>query len=154
MFKILTTLLCSALLCHAADNMKAFPPAEKGMTRHVLNLPEKDAEDLFKVELIVGKTVKTDGVNRHFFAGSVEEVNIEGWGYSRYLVQKLGPMAGTLMAGPPGAPKVDTFVSLGGEPYLVRYNSKLPIVIYTPEDCEVRYKIWRTDAEVKPMPKG
>jgi ecotin len=33
--------------------MKAFPPAEAGMTRHVLQLPEEKDEAAFKLELIV-----------------------------------------------------------------------------------------------------
>ena len=134
--------------------MKAYPPAEKGMTRHVVKLPVEDKEDDLKVEIVVGKTVKTDGVNRHFLGGSIEEETIKGWGFPRYLVRDVGPMAGTLMGVPPGTPMVDTFVSLRGNPYLVRYNSKLPLVIYVPEGCEVRYRIWRADPEAKPADKG
>ena len=26
---------------------------------------------------------------------------------------------------------------------LVRYNSRLPIVLYTPDNVEVRYRLWR-----------
>jgi len=47
----------------AADNMTAFPPAEKGLVRHVLKLPKQDDEFAFRVELIVGKTVQVDDVN-------------------------------------------------------------------------------------------
>lgn len=63
-------------------------------------------------------------------------------------------MAGTLMAPDPTAPKVDRFITLGGEPYLVRYNSKLPLVAYVPADVEVRYRIWRADPKPTAMPKG
>jgi len=38
-------------------------------------------------------------------------------------------------------PKVDRFVALGGEPYIVRYNSRLPIFVYVPEDVYVTYRI-------------
>ena len=82
----------------AADNMKAFPPAEQGMVRYVLQLSRKDDEAALKVELIVGKTVQTDGRNRYFFDGKIEAETIKGWGYTRYKVNKLGPIAGTLMA--------------------------------------------------------
>jgi ecotin len=53
---------------------------------------------LFKVELIVGKTVKIDEGNSYFFGGNVRQETIEGWGFSCYKVDKLGPMGGTLMA--------------------------------------------------------
>jgi hypothetical protein len=42
------------------------------------------------------------------------------------------------MAVDPDAPKVARFISLGGEPYIIRYNSRLPVVVYVPEDAEVR----------------
>lgn len=138
----------------AADNMKAFPPAEKGMVRHVLQVPEQTDEFAFKVELIVGKTVQVDAGNRYFFAGKITEENIEGWGFPRYNVSALGPMAGTLMAVDPNAPKVDRFVTLGGEPYLIRYNSRLPIVVYAPEGVEVRYRIWSAGPKALAMDRG
>jgi len=138
----------------AADNMKAFPPAEKGMVRYVLQLPKQDDEYSFKVELIVGKTVQLDEGNRYFFSGKIEEENIEGWGFTRYVVSKLGPMAGTLMAVDSNEPKVPRFITIGGEPYLIRYNSLLPVVVYVPEGVEVRYRIWCATPKSKPIEKG
>jgi ecotin len=44
--------------------MKAFPPAGKGMVRHVLQLPKEEDESAFKVELIAGKTIRVDAGNR------------------------------------------------------------------------------------------
>ena len=94
-----------------ADNMKAFPAAEEGMTRYVISLPKQADESAFKVELIIGKTVKTDAKNSYFFAGTLETENIPGWGFDRYILRKLGPMAGTLMAVDPNAPQVERFIS-------------------------------------------
>ena len=149
-FMIFTTVVTA----QATDTMKAFPPAENGMVRYVLHLPKLDNESGFKVELIVGKTVQVDKENRYFFGGKIEKETIKGWGYPRYVVSALGPMGGTLMAVDPNAPKVDRFVTIGGEPYLIRYNSRLPIVVYVPEGVEVRYQIWNTDGVMKPMGKG
>jgi len=103
-------------LAFAADNMTAFPAAEAGMTRYVIALPKQDDEAALRVELIVGKNVKTDAVNRYFFGGTLEVESIPGWGFDRYVLRKLGPMAGTLMAVAPDAPQVERFVALGGEP--------------------------------------
>lgn len=145
------TLLSIALLAFAAnvaiaaDSMKAFPPAEPGMARYVIDLPPLDDETAVKVELIIGKTVGVDAHNRHFFGGTLEKETIKGWGFDRYMLRKLGPMAGTLMAVDPNAPKVERFVTLGGEPRLIRYNSRLPLVVYVPSDVEVHYRIWRAD---------
>lgn len=145
----------SAMLAvRAADNLKAFPPAESGMVRHVLQLPRQSDESAFKVELIAGKMVEVDAANSYFFPGKIEEGTIEGWGFSRYNVSQLGPMAGTLMAVDPDAPKVNRFITLGGEPFLIRYNSRLPIVVYAPEGVEVRYRVWSARSELKVIDKG
>ena len=148
------SLFFAVMSARAADSLKAFPPAEEGMVRYVLQLPEQDDESIFKVELIVGKTVQVDEKNRYFFGGNIEKEIIKGWGYPSYKVSKMGPMAGTLMAVDPDAPKVARFITLGGEPYLIRYNSRLPIVMYVPENVVVRYRIWTTGAELKSMEKG
>jgi ecotin len=137
-----------------ADNMKAFPAAEEGMFRYVLQLPKQDDESAYKVELMVGKTVQVDEQNRYFFGGKIGAETIKGWGFTRYLVSKLGPMAGTRMAVDPNAPKVSRFITLGGEPYIIRYNSRLPIVVYVPEGVEVRYRIWTAGAEIKAIEQG
>ena len=138
----------------AADNMKAFPPAEDGMVRHVLQLPKQADESAFKVELIVGKTVQVDEHNTYFFGGRMEEETIQGWGFTRYKVSQLGPLAGTLMAVDPNAPKVARFITLGGDPYFIRYNSRVPVVVYVPEGVEVRYRIWTAGVDVKAMDQG
>ena len=138
----------------AADNMKAFPPADKGMVRFVYQPPKQDDESAFKLELIVGKKVKADKVNRYFFGGKIAEETIEGWGFPKFIVSEIGPMAGTLIAVDPKEPRVERFVTLGGEPFLIRYNSKLPVVVYVPEGFEVRYRIWKAEAETSTMKPG
>lgn len=142
---LIFAMLASIAMAHAADSMKAFPSAEAGMARYVIKLPPQSGEADFRVELVIGKTVRTDAKNRYFFGGTLETETIKGWGYNRYILRKLGPMAGTLMAVDPNAPQVERFITLGGEPRLLRYNSRLPLVIYVPEEAEVRYRIWRAE---------
>ena len=132
-------------LAFAADDMKAFPPAEEGMTRHVINLPKQQDESAFKVELTIGKTIKIDTTNSYFFSGILETETIPGWGYDRYILRSLGTMGGTRMAVLPEAPKVERFISIGGEARLLRYNSRLPLVVYVPAGVEVRHRIWRAE---------
>jgi serine protease inhibitor ecotin len=67
----------------APDNMKAFPPAEAGMVRYVLQVPKQEDETAF-----------------------------------------------------------------------IRYNSRLPVVVYAPEGAEVRYRIWSAPPETKAIGKG
>jgi ecotin len=37
---------------------------------------------------------------------------------------------------------------------LIRYNSRLPLVVYAPEGVEVRYRIWTAAPEMKEIEKG
>ncbi|HWH77485.1 MAG TPA: ecotin family protein [Candidatus Binatus sp.] len=137
--------LISISVVFAADDMAAFPAAEEGMTRHVINLPKQQDESVFKVEIIIGKTVKTDATNSYFFGGTLETDTIPGWGFNRYILRKLGPMAGTRMAVDPNAAQVERFISIGGEARLLRYNSRVPLVVYVPAGVEVRHRLWRAE---------
>ncbi|SJM55472.1 Proteinase inhibitor I11, ecotin precursor [Brevundimonas diminuta 3F5N] len=121
-------------------DLKAFPAATAGQTRHVINLPAQSDEDALKVELILGKT-KTVDCNRQFFGGSLETRTAQGWGYDYYVLPALGAGASTLMGCPPGS-EHEAFVTTQEQP-LIRYNSRLPVVVYTPSDVEVRYRVWR-----------
>ena len=131
-------------VANAADHryLKAFPKAAKGMTRYVIELPHKErgAENAFKVEITAGKMMETDGVNRMFLGGKLETKPLKGWGFTYYEVAKLGPAASTLIGVPAGTPKVEKFVA--GPSQLIRYNSRIPIVVYVPQGAEVRYRIW------------
>jgi ecotin len=142
-------MLATGSAADIARDLKAFPPAGEGMTRFVITLPPQADEDLLKVQLLIGKTVKLDPQNRYFFGGRLETETIQGWGYDRYILKSLGPMAGTLMAEGPNVPKIDRFITLGGEPQLLRYNSRLPLVVYAPDGVEVRYRIWRAEDSLK-----
>ena len=44
----------------------------------------------------------------------------------------------------------ETFVQIYGQGFFVNYNSKLPFVIYVPQEYEVRYRLWRADNLAQP----
>jgi ecotin len=150
----LLSILLAASAGWAGDPMQAFPAAESGMVRHTLRVPPLKDESAARIELMAGRTVAVDERNTYFFGGRITEETIEGWGYPRYVVSTLGPMAGTRMAIDPKAPKVPRFIQLAGEPYLIRYNSRLPLVVYAPTDVEIRYRIWNAGTEIKAMDPG
>ena len=133
--------------------LKAFPKAAEGMSRFVIVLPDKTRaqEGAFKVELIVGKMMDTDGVNRMFLSGKLEPKPLKGWGFTYYQA-KLGPAASTLIGVPPGTPPVHKFVA--GPSQLIRYNSRIPVVVYVPKGAEVRYRIWSATPDTKKAAKN
>ena len=135
----------------AVRNLEAaYPAAGPGRVRHVVLLPavaEEAAEDL-KVEVVAGKTIDTDGVNRFRFGGEFREKDIPGWGFSFLEVDALpGPLS-TRIAPLEGAPAEKRFVA--GPRMLMRYNSRLPIVVYAPAGVEIRTRVWRAEGEPTP----
>lgn len=129
------------------DDLAAFPAPQRGQLRHVIRLqPERD-ENALRVGVVVGRTMMVD-CNRQMLSSTLQERTAEGWGYSYFVVTQVGPAASTMMACPPNSRRRD-FVRSADEP-LLRYNSRLPLVIYAPSDVEVRYRIWRAGPEVTP----
>lgn len=136
----------------ATDMLKPFPAAASGYQRHVIELPARADEAAYKVELIAGKIMQVD-CNLHRLGGQWQEKTVSGWGYTYYELREVGPGMSTMMACPEDSRR-EAFVQVGGEPMLVRYNSKLPLVIYAPEDVEVRYRIWSAEPQSKAAPRG
>lgn len=131
----------------ALKNLEAaYPEAPAGRERKVVLLPhvERGADDDLQVEIVVGRVIETDGINHYGFGGAIHERNIDGWGFSYYEVEgDLKQAASTQIGGPTNpAPR---FVA--GPRTLVRYNSRLPLVVMVPAGCELRWRLWKADGE-------
>ncbi|WP_395391107.1 serine protease inhibitor ecotin [Novosphingobium sp. BL-8A] len=135
----------------AADELTAFPAAPSGQVRRVILLPPESNEDALKVGVVIGRTMEVD-CNRHVLGARMETRTVEGWGYDYFVVTLADTAASTLMACPPNS-QSKQFVRSADEPML-RYNSRLPIVIFTSPDVEVRYRIWRAGPEVMAKQSG
>ena len=125
------------------EDLKPFPPPGQGEHRYVIALPELENEEAHKVEITVGKVVEVDRRNRYFFGGKLVQESIKGWGYPLFRLKEVGPMAGTRIAVPEGEPKVKRFVPVRGGLDLIRYNSKIPVVVYVPDGFAVKYRVWK-----------
>lgn len=148
---LLSVLAMSVLAAQAnaakLEDIAPYPKADAGHVRQVIHLPAKPQEQDFKVEILAGKTLLVD-CNQQRLGGVLEEKNLEGWGYPFYRLEKVsGPMS-TMMACPDGKAHPE-FVPVVGEGFMLRYNSKLPIVVYVPKDIEVRYRIWSASKQIK-----
>ncbi len=135
------------LMAASLKDVAPYPEAEKGFTRQVIHLPAQTDESAYKLEVLAGKTLKVD-CNRQRLGGSLEEHTLQGWGYPYYRLEKVSGPASTLMACPDGK-KTDAFVPVIGDGFLLRYNSKLPVVVYVPEGVEVRYRVWSAADDVQ-----
>jgi ecotin len=135
-----------------AKDIKMFPAAKEGFKRVVIRLPKMDDEAGAQVEIVATRIENVDAVNRHSIGGALEAKNLEGWGYTYYELAADKAVAGTLMAGPDEAMRPrPTPVGIHGKGFQgLRYNSRLPLVLYVPVEVEVKYRVW-TPGEAKPV---
>lgn len=129
------------------EKVAPYPQAEKGMKRQVIQLPVQQDEANYKVELLIGKTLEVD-CNQHRLGGQMESKTLEGWGYDYYVFDKVTSPVSTMMACPDGKKEKKFVTAYLGDNTLLRYNSKLPIVVYTPENVEVKYRVWKAEETV------
>ncbi|AMH16522.1 serine protease inhibitor ecotin [Citrobacter sp. Cy234] len=130
------------------EKVAPYPKADKGMKRQVIQLtPEKD-ESTLKVELLIGQTLEVD-CNKHRLGGELDSKTLEGWGYDYYVFDKVTSPVSTMMACPDGKKEKKFITAYLGEDGMLRYNSKLPIVVYTPENVEVKYRIWKAEDKIQ-----
>lgn len=130
------------------EKIAPYPQAEKGMKRQVITLTPQQDESTLKVELLIGQTLKVD-CNRHRLGGTLETNTLEGWGYDYYIFDNVTSPVSTMMACPDGKKEQKFVTAWLGEDGMLRYNSKLPIVVYTPANVDVKYRIWKADANVQ-----
>ena len=130
------------------EKVAPYPQAEKGMKRQVIQLPAQEDESGYKVELLIGKTLEVD-CNQHRLGGQLESKTLEGWGYDYYVFDKVTSPVSTMMACPDGKKEEKFVTAYLGENSLLRYNSKLPIVVYTPDTVEVKYRIWKAEEKIE-----
>ena len=69
------------------------------------------------------------------------------WGFPYFILKSVTGPASTLMACPPDKKEQEAFVQVRSNQGLLRYNSKLPVVVYVPVDFEVHYRIWTAKEE-------
>ncbi|WP_368541808.1 serine protease inhibitor ecotin [Enterobacter soli] len=130
------------------EKVAPYPKAESGMKRQVIQLPAQQDEANYKVELLLGQTLEVD-CNQHRLGGQLESKTLEGWGYDYYVFDKVTSPVSTMMACPDGKKEKKFITAYLGDNSLLRYNSKLPIVVYTPENIDVKYRVWKAEDNVQ-----
>ncbi|MDO5653430.1 MAG: ecotin family protein [Brachymonas sp.] len=120
-------------------SLEPFPVAPTGQTRWVIELPPKDKEADWRVELIPGKQMDID-CNHHGLQGKLETKTVQGWGYDYYELVTEGQVFSTRM-GCPDTSKRSAFVQ--GESLTVPYNSRLLLVVLADKAYAIKYRIWQ-----------
>lgn len=134
---------------HAGVDESIYPEAEVGQKRYVIELPKQNDESQYKVELL--PTVKQmANCNTRALAAVIDSHSVKGWGYSYHVINKpiIGPSS--LMACP--EPAVERDVTVSNDKFLMRYNSKLPLVVYGPENMSMAYRVWQAEEPMAVQP--
>jgi len=126
------------------QDLSIFPKPEAGYKKVIIEVPHSDKDDQKKIEFSVGKWMEVDGCNYFNLHGTLETKDLQGWGYNYYVFKTNGQVTST-MIGCPDAAKRNLFVT--AQPEMVRYNGKLPIVVYVPEGYDVQFKIYKAEDE-------
>jgi ecotin len=142
---LLTTCLGTAA---ADDPLASFRAATDDEVRFVVRLPPQPDEGKHQIELLVGREQPLD-CNAAHYVGKLHHKTLLRKGTLYYTVRAVeGPVVAQAQC--PDAAKRDAFVSLEGDPYMVRYDSGAPIVVYVPKGFEVRYRVWQAGAALHP----
>jgi len=130
-------------------DLSMYAEPDSGWQRIALSLEPVKDETLLKVELVVGLEMVID-CNLHGLQGEFEYQTVKGWGYGLWKFKTNGEIVSTLMACEADSEHL-SFVH--GQSQLVRYNSKLPVVVYIPQGYELRWRVWETDGAYKKLKK-
>ena len=126
------------IITNVKTDLSMFPKAYLGYKMVAIEVPEKSIEKNFKLEVLVGRTQEVD-CNYYFMMGTSEIFSLDGGGYNYTKITSDGGVSGTKMGCPENSKKKE-FVYM--TPMMFEYNSRFPQVIYVPDFCEVKYRIW------------
>lgn len=126
-------------------DLSIFPNPEEGFKQMVIEVPHSNNDSNKKIEFIVGKWMEVDTCNKHGILGTLEEKNLDGWGYGYFVFNTDGNIMSTEMACQSDE-VVEKFIT--GQPKTVQYNGRLPIVIYVLDGYDVQFKIFKTEGDI------
>jgi len=143
---ILMIILLSSLYADLPNknNIELFPPAENGYQRYIVEVPHKGEENIYKLELQIGKVLYMD-CNEYRFDGKVEIKALDNSNKTYLVVSNIGKTK-ALTGKKCKEKRKDKFVFLSiSDKLWKKYDSSTPQVIYVPKEYEVRFRIWEAE---------
>lgn len=148
MKKILFLFTIIMIGCSSSENMNKkksktmdismYPKAKDNEEQRCITLKPLKDEENYKVEIFITKEMEVD-CNYHSLQGEILVKDLQGWGYNYYVFKTEGHILSTQMLCPEES---KTKKDIASPSKLLRYNSKLPIIVYMPKGYKLQYKIW------------
>ena len=138
----------------ALKALEAFPAAEEGQQRWLIWLstdPDNTDESSLRVEVRVGLRTEVDGVNRYRLSGELHKRSVEGWGFDSYHYEGESQVASTRMSAKGVIAQSD---SVWTASQLIRYNSRLPLVVYMPSHLHLSCRVLAPVTQYKQVSAG
>ena len=121
-------------------------PSVGGFAPNMIILSGREDESRFKVEILAGKEMEID-CNHHGLAGEFEERILDN-GETALFFHSTGNVFSTQMLCLDDTRHI-AFVA--APPHLMRYNSAVPLTVFTPQGISVRHRIWEAGT-IQPFP--
>lgn len=120
-----------------------FPAADEGWIKHEIALPAYENESEYKLELRFFENKEVD-CNNHTLFGNLDEQVLDGWGYNFYVLkpkmfENTNAMISTMMFCEQAPTMKKVYFNIA---QVMDYNSKVPLVVYTPSNVELEYSTW------------
>jgi ecotin len=139
-------------------DLSGYPKPAAGDRRWVIQLPgvlrpsadpalSANPRD-WRVQLLVGQTARVD-CNQHSFSARLQAQRLPDGRGVLYRVREVGPLSSTRMACP-GRPPETRFIPMAGKPFVLPYNASVPIVLDAPAPLELRWRLWKAEAQSQP----
>ena len=128
----------------SAEELSQYPEAAEGMKRCVIAINKVNTSQ-FSLEFYTGKEIEVD-CNKHWLQGQFEKQFEKETGIYYFEFNGDGNIMSTRM-GCPESSKEMAFVS--GKTMQMDLKPNNLVVIYIPEDLELRYKLWERSSGFK-----
>lgn len=86
--------------------------------------------------------------NLYCFGGKLENKMLEGWGYDYYVFDKVSFLVLMMMVCLDGKKEKKFVIVYLGDVGMLCYNSKLLIVVYTLDNVDVKYCVWKVEEKI------
>lgn len=117
-----------------------FPNKQEHLMRNFIVLPALENERNYKVEVFFGKTLMVD-CNPKLLQGEIpQSFRLNDTPYSYYTLNNVN-VGNTYQQKCMDSTKNKQFVPALDSTLLLPYNSKIPLVFYTPRDVQIKYRI-------------